>query len=113
VTRLTEAEYQQRASSELLALRAAIDRLELDEVQAELQGEVLLIEFWDDTQFVLNAHSAARQIWMAADRQAWHFSWDAQRQAWLAQTTQDELWATVVRAVSAKLGRRIELGRPV
>ena len=42
-------------------------------VDAALPGDVLTIEFSDDARYVINSHVAARQIWLAAERNAWHF----------------------------------------
>ena len=40
------------------------------------KGE-LRLDLRDGTKIVINSHRAARQIWMAADRTAWHFDPDA------------------------------------
>jgi CyaY protein len=106
---ISEAEYEARALQELRALVARFDALELDGVEAELASDILTVEFDDGTKFVLNSHRAARQIWMAADRTAWHFDWDAERAAWIAHKTGDELWRTLERVVSEKLGRSAKL----
>jgi CyaY protein len=111
VDRLDEAEYEQRAQSELLALRDALDALDTESVEAELESGILSVEFLDGTRFVINSHRAARQIWMAAARSAWHFDWSADAGAWHATKTGDELWATLAAAISEQLGRPIQLSR--
>jgi CyaY protein len=108
---LTESEYDSVAVPELQRLIASLDTLESDEIEAELASDILTIEFSDDTRYVLNSHRAARQIWLSADRSAWHFDFNAGTKRWIAAKSGDELWATLERLVSAKLGEPIELPR--
>ena len=109
---LTEAEYEQHAPAELLALRDAIDALPVEGVEAELESDILTLELSDDSVYVINSHRAARQLWMAAGHTAWHFDWVAERGQWVACRTGDELWETLARLLSAQLGQKIALRRP-
>lgn len=108
MTQLSEAEYEARAVPELRALVEAFDRLELDGVEAELSNDILTLDFGGD-RYVVNSHRAARQIWMAAERHAWHFDWDPDKSAWIAHKTGDELWSTLARVVGDKLGKTLSL----
>ncbi|MEN9577257.1 MAG: hypothetical protein RJA70_266 [Pseudomonadota bacterium] len=101
---LTEAEYQDQASRTLHQLMEALDELE-DLVDAELAGDILNLEFADGATYVINSHRAARQIWMAADRQAWHFDYDPENARWFAAKQSEELWATLSKLLSQKIGR--------
>ena len=106
---IDEREYDARALPELRALVDALDELDSDEFDAELSADILSIEFADGGKYVVNSHRAARQIWMAAERSAWHFDYDAKSGQWLASKTGDELWSTLTRTLSEKLGRPITL----
>jgi len=108
---ISEAEYETRAAPELKQLLEALDALESDELEAELESDILTLEFADDTRYVINSHRAARQIWMAAERSAWHFDWDPERQEWIAQKTGDELWQALGTVIGKKLGHPVELTR--
>jgi CyaY protein len=108
---LSESEYEERALPELRALLDAFDALEPEGVEAELASDILTLEFSDGTRYVVNSHRAARQIWMAAEREAWHFDWDAGKNAWITHKTGDELWATIQRVVENKLGVAVALAR--
>ncbi len=108
---ISEKEYEERATAELRALVDALDNIEDDDVEAELASDILSVEFGDGGKFVINSHRAARQIWMAAERNAWHFDWIADQGAWIAAKTGDELWATLHRVIAEKLGHEIELAR--
>jgi len=93
----------------LADLERRLADLEDEALEPDLAGDVLSLEFSDGTTFVINAHSAARQIWMAAGTEAWHFDFDPDRNAWVAHKNGDELYDTVRRVVSEKLGRPIDL----
>jgi CyaY protein len=108
---LSETEYEKLAYPELAALVRALDALDSEDFEAELASDILNVEFSDGTKYVVNSHRAARQIWMAADRNAWHFDWIADRQRWVAAKTGDELWSTLARVLENKLGRPIALKR--
>lgn len=101
---LSESEYVDLAHAELSRLVAALDRIDTDALDCELENDIITMELPDDTTYVINSHRAARQIWMAAERTAWHFDWDPARAAWIATKTGDELWATVRRVLSPQLG---------
>jgi CyaY protein len=108
---ITEAEYDELASKELQALIVALDAFEDERIDTELSTDILSIEFWDDTRYVVNSHRAARQIWMAADRSAWHFDWKPEARAWIAAKNGEELWATLTKALQKKLGAKFALRR--
>jgi CyaY protein len=109
---VTEAEYEAAAIPELRALLDALDALENDEVEPELAADILTLEFSDGTRYVVNSHRAARQIWMAAERQAWHFDFVPETKRWIAPKSGDELWGTVSRVIEKKLGVHAPLERP-
>lgn len=83
--------------------------LELEELDVQLAGDVLTLAFKDGGRFVINAHSAAGQIWMAAGTTAWHFDFVPEQGQWIAKKSADELMATVARVVGAKLGTEVSL----
>jgi CyaY protein len=111
LTSLSEEQYDALALPELSALIRALDEVEHPNVEAELASDILTIEFSDGTRYVLNSHRAARQIWMAAERSAWHFDWIPEKRRWVAEKSGDELWSTVSRAIEKRLGVPIALAR--
>ena len=108
---LSEEEYETVAFPELAALVRALDTIEHPDVEAELASDILTIEFSDGTRYVVNSHRAARQIWMAAERNAWHFDWVPEKKQWIAEKSADELWATVSRVIEKRLGAPVKLVR--
>ena len=91
------------ATTALEHIEDGLASLELDQLDVDLGGDVLTLEFGDGTQFIINAHSAAEQIWMAANRTAWHFDFDPASNTWVAAKTGEELMTTVSKEVGQKL----------
>ena len=108
---LTESDYDALATPELQALVASLDDLTQESVEAELASDILTIEFADGSRYVLNSHRAARQIWLSAERSAWHFDHHAITKQWVASKSGDELWSTLTRLLSSKLGVPVQLAR--
>lgn len=86
-----------------------LGELEHVDLDVDLAGDVLTLEFSDGGKFIINAHSAAGQIWMAANKDAWHFDYDEASDRWVAPKNGDELMATVARTVGERLGQAISL----
>lgn len=106
MSELSERDFERLADEELNRLVEALTEA-TDEIDPDLQMGVLSINFEDGTKFVVNSHRAARQIWMAAERKAWHFDYDPDKKAWIAGD--DELWQTVTGAVSRQVGSDLTL----
>src|SRR5438128_646165 len=106
---MDESLFDQIAEVELQDLERKLSEVDPDELDVELSMGVLHLTFADEAEFVINSHRAARQIWMAALRQAWHFDpkEEAGRYAW--RTPKDELRATLSRLLATKLGHPVAL----
>jgi CyaY protein len=91
----------------------ALDRAlaDVDSIEVDLQMGVMTIEFADGAKYIVNSHRAAKQIWMAAERTAWHFDAVDQGREWKAPKDGAELWSTVESVLSRKLGLPITLPR--
>jgi CyaY protein len=103
---MDEKEFGRRAAE---ALRKLDDALrDLDGVESDLAGDILTLEFEDESKFVVNSHSAAQQIWLSANLQAWHFSWDASG-SWRDSRSGTELFSELGKLVSGKLAQPVKL----
>jgi CyaY protein len=104
---LSEPDFDRAADEELHALDAALADFDPDEVEAELASGVLTLTLSDQQKVVINSHRAARQIWMAAFRTAWHFSprQEGDRVTW--RTEKEELRSTLARLLTERLSRTI------
>ncbi len=101
--------FYQEAEKALRHIDEVLGGLELDELDSELAGDVLTLTFGDGGRFVINAHSAAGQVWMAAGTDAWHFDLEPASGRWIASKTGDELMQTLARTVGARIGRVVDL----
>lgn len=106
---MERAQFVQLATAALEHIEEVLADLEHESLDVELAGDVLTLEFDDGPPFIINAHSAAGQVWMAADNQAWHFDYVPSRQQWVASKTDDELMETVSRKVTQRIGTDISL----
>jgi CyaY protein len=97
---ISESEYVDLAQKELAQLVNVLDDIASDDLDCELENDILTLELSDDKIYVINSHRAARQIWMAAERKAWHFDWVPEKKAWIAEKTGEELWAMVRKVLS-------------
>jgi CyaY protein len=59
----------------------------------------------------VNSHSAARQIWVAANLAASHFSYDEKTERWFDSRTGQELWDRLHVILTERLGHAVKLSR--
>lgn len=105
---MDEARFDQIADQTLRALLRDLDGV--DDLEAELELGVLKISFEKGPDFVVNSHRAARQIWMAADRTAWHFDPQSDGARWVSsKPPHEELHGALAAALSKRLGRAVSL----
>ena len=104
---MDEKEFGKRAAD---ALRKLDDALrDVDGVEADLAGDILMLEFDDGAKYVVNSHSAAQQIWLSANMQAWHFGWHEPTQSWRDTRSGAELFTELGQLVSGKLSEPVKL----
>lgn len=102
--------FMRESTRALEHLDEVLGDLEHERLDVQLSGDVMTLTFSDGARFIINAHSAAEQVWMAAGTTAWHFDWIAESRTWVAGKTDEELMATVARVVSEKLGEAVSIG---
>jgi CyaY protein len=105
---MDEKEFDQRASEALRKLEEAL-RAAADELEVDLEGGILTLEFDDGAKFVVNSHSAAQQIWLSANMTAWHFAWHTPTQSWRDTRGGAELFTELGKLVSEKLAQPVKL----
>lgn len=99
---MTESEFETLAGAVLAALERAFEASAPDaDVQSKGEG-LLEIEFDDGTKMVINRHTAAREIWVAARDGGFHFRHDGT--AWRDTRDGTELFAAVSALVSQQGG---------
>ncbi len=104
---MTSSEFDSLADAMLERIARAIEESGAD-CDCEPKGSgVLELEFADGTRIVVNRHSAARQIWVAARSGGYHFRWNGSD--WVDTREGGELLAALSRLVSEQAGRSVVL----
>ena len=104
---MTDSEFEALADAAIAAIERSIEASSLD-ADLEMKGTgVLELEFPGGARMVINRHSAAREIWVAAPSGGFHFRHDGER--WRDTREGSELFAALSRLVSAQSGEQITL----
>jgi len=83
-----------------VALDELVVRLERAQADFEEKGDGLIeIELDDGSKVIVNRHSAAREIWVAARSGGFHFHWDGA--AWRNTRDGSELFSSVEKLLAA------------
>lgn len=80
---MDESRYQKLADSALGTIERMLDDVDADLVDVERAGDVITLSFANRKKCVVNTQRPTRQIWLAADARAWHFSFDDASGTWL------------------------------
>ncbi|HMG60571.1 MAG TPA: iron donor protein CyaY [Burkholderiales bacterium] len=104
---MTPSEFDSLADAMLERIARAVEESGAD-CDCEPKGSgVLEIEFADGSRIVVNRHSAARQIWVAARSGGYHFRWDGSD--WVDTREGGELLAALSKLVSEQSNRAVVL----
>jgi CyaY protein len=104
---LSEAAFRTLAKDALRRVQDAVDAMDPDVVECGVDAEVVKLNFPSGPPFVMNLQPPVREVWLAADRQAWHFRYDGAR--WVDKRSGDELFDAVKRLVSQRAGVTLAL----
>ncbi len=98
---IDEREYQRLADAAFHRIEDGFKDIDADVVDFErTQGDVLTITLPGKKRCIVNTLRPTRQLWLAANSRAWHFSYDAARNVWLDdKDPTTELYATLERIV--------------
>lgn len=102
---MNENEFVAAADRALEALEGALEHTELDFERKA--GGILEIEFDDGSKIIVNRHTAAREIWVAARAGGFHYRWDGA--AWRDTRSGDELFAALSSHASQQAGKPVSL----
>jgi CyaY protein len=106
---MSDPTFQRDAETTLDALEAALERAAdagLD-VEIERTGGVITLSFEDGSKIIVNSHSAAQEIWIAARAGGFHYRRRDGR--WIDGRSGDELFAALSRLVSQQAGSAVVL----
>ena len=108
---MNESEFDALSGAALARIEAAFEAA-MEDSAAELDFEtptagVIELIFADGSRIVVNRHSAAQEIWVAAPSGGFHFRWDGL--VWRDTRDRSELMTALSRLVSAQAGAAVEL----
>lgn len=104
---MTESEFEALADGAIAAIERAVEASGAD-ADLETKGAgVLQLEFAGGARIVVNRHSAAREIWVAAPSGGFHFRYDGSR--WRDTRGGKELFEALSDLLSATSGTTIVL----
>ena len=72
---MSEAEFNDRVDATMEALELALDEVD-DDIDYEITGGVLTLEFENGTSMVFSRQPASEQLWLAARSGGYHFEYD-------------------------------------
>jgi CyaY protein len=104
----SDPDFAETARRALMSVEEAIDALSEDAVDTDMSEGVLTIEFETGVRFVLNVNGPAGEIWLSANRRAWHFA--PGKHGFVSTAAGAEPLLEVLSGLlGEKLGRRVEL----
>ena len=104
-----DLEFAKEADRFMERILASLERLDPDEVDADLAMGVLSMEFADGTKCIMNRQTAAHQIWLAQGASAWHFAYDPESGGWLDTKGRGRIEEVLAGVLTAKLGRPVRV----
>jgi CyaY protein len=105
---MNDSEFNALADAVLREIEAGLEASGADLDFDMPSSGVLEIEFADSSKVIVNRHSAAREVWVAARSGGFHYRWDGA--AWRDSRDGSELLAALSTLVSAQAGVPVELG---
>lgn len=104
---MEESAFNALAEAELARIEAVLENCGVD-LDIELKpGGVLELEFDNGSKIIINRHTAAREIWVAARSGGFHFKPEGGR--WIAGRDGAELYALLSQVVSEQSGAQLTL----
>ncbi len=107
---MEESAFNALAEAELDRIERALEDCGVDFDIEPKPGGVLEIEFDNGTKMIINRHTAAREIWVAAKSGGFHFR--PEGGAWVNTRDGSELYAMLAALVSQQSGQTASLRRP-
>lgn len=97
---MDESRYQKLADTALGTIERLLEDVDAEVVDVERAGDVVTLTFANGKKCVVNTQRPTRQIWLAANARAWHFSFDDSAGKWVDDKGQGvELIAQVAAIV--------------
>ena len=113
-TAIDEQVFLRLADAQLARIEAALGHaIEADEIDLDVElkaGGVMELECANGSKIIINRHSAAREIWIAARSGGYHFAHNGE--AWVAARDGSELMQVLARCIKEQTSQVIVLCNP-
>ena len=106
---MEESAFNALAEAELARIESALEACGVDIDIEPKPGGILELEFDNGTKMIINRHTAAREIWVAAKSGGFQFR--PQDGRWINTRDGADLWAMLAALASAQAGEPVELKR--
>ena len=105
---MNDSDFIQLTENVFTRIQQALEDADLD---FELPADgILEVEFDDGSKLIINRHSAAREIWVAARSGGYHFDYDANTETWVLDSDRSqELFTCLSRYCSQQAGEDVQL----
>jgi CyaY protein len=104
---MTPSEFESLADAMLERIARSVEDSGADCYCEPKASGVLELEFADGTRIVVNRHSAAQEIWVAARSGGYHFRFDGSK--WVDTRDKRELLVTLSGLIAGQSGRAVVL----
>ena len=104
---MNEADFNALADAELERLENLLEHCGADFDYEVKPGGVLELEFDNGTKIIVNRHTAAREIWLAAKSGGFHFRPVGGR--WIGTRDEADFYAVLSRCMSEQSGESVSL----
>jgi CyaY protein len=104
---MDEREFNALADATLRRIEDAVEACGADVDQEVKPGGIIELEFADGSKIIINRHTAAREIWLAARSGGYHFR--PQDGRWLGNRDGEDLMAAIGRCMSEQAGTPVRL----
>jgi len=101
---MTENEFNELADTVFCRIEQGIDISGAD-IECNLNGSVLELEFADGSQIVINRHAPNQEIWLAAKSGGFHYAF--QDGQWVSRREGSELFGKLAELVQLGSGEMV------
>ena len=104
---MDDSEFDSLADTALKQIETGLEKSGADLDFSMVSSGVLEIECSDGSKIIVNRHSAAKEMWIAARSGGFHFRWDGQ--VWRDTRDSSELMSALSALASKQSGEVIDL----
>ncbi|CAM5336869.1 MULTISPECIES: iron donor protein CyaY [unclassified Thauera] len=104
---MEESAFNALAEAELARIETALEACGADIDIEPKPGGILELEFDNGSKMIINRHTAAREIWVAAKSGGFHFRFEGE--SWVNTRDGRELWAMLADLVAAQADQPVQL----